>query len=246
MGNLTGKVILVTGASRGIGAAVAIKLAEAGASVIANYAESKAGAEQVVNTIKANGGSAIAVKADVSDPKQVTALFDAAITEYGKLDVLINNAGVMFTKMIKDTTDEDFDWLFNINVKGVFNTLREAASRLADHGSIINFSTSSNRMLLPGYAAYVASKAAVEQFTRIFAKEVGGRGINVNSLSPGPTDTELFTDGKTPEVINKLAAMSAFNRIATPEDIARIVVFLASDDAKWITAQNIGANGGVA
>lgn len=246
MGNLNGKVILVTGASRGIGAAVAIKLAEAGASVIANYAESKAGAEQVVNTIRANGGSAIAVKADVSDPKQVTALFDAAIAEYGKLDVLINNAGVMFTKMIKDTTDEDFDWLFNINVKGVFNTLREAASRLADHGSIINFSTSSNRMLLPGYAAYVASKAAVEQFTRIFAKEVGGRGINVNSLSPGPTDTELFTDGKTPETINKLASMSAFNRIATPEDIARIVVFLASDDAKWITAQNIGANGGVA
>jgi 3-oxoacyl-[acyl-carrier protein] reductase len=246
MGILTGKVILVTGASRGIGAAVAIKLAEAGASVIANYAESKAGAEQVVNTIRENGGAAIAVKADVSDPQQVKALFDAAIAEYGKLDVLINNAGVMFTKMIKDTTDEDFDWLFNINVKGVFNTLREAASRLADHGSIINFSTSANRMLLPGYAAYVASKAAVEQFTRIFAKEVGGRGINVNSLSPGPTDTELFANGKTPEAISKLASMSAFNRIATPEDIARVVVFLASDDAKWITAQNIGANGGVA
>jgi 3-oxoacyl-[acyl-carrier protein] reductase len=246
MGILSGKVILVTGASRGIGAAVAIKLAEAGASVIANYAESKAGADQVVKTIREKGGAAIAVKADVSDPQQVKALFDAAIAEYGKLDVLINNAGVMFTKMIKDTTDEDFDRLFNINVKGVFNTLREAASRLADHGSIINFSTSSNRMLLPGYAAYVASKAAVEQFTRIFAKEVGGRGINVNSLSPGPTDTELFTDGKSAETISKLASMSAFNRIATPEDIARIVVFLASDDAKWITAQNIGANGGVA
>lgn len=152
----------------------------------------------------------------------------------------------MITKLIKDTTDEDFDRQFDINVKGTFNTMREAATRLADHGSIINFSTSVNRIMLPAYATYVATKSAVEQLTRVFSKEVGARGINVNSVSPGPTNTELFTNGKPQEVIDRLAALSAFNRIGEPEDIAKVVVFLASDEAKWINAQNIGANGGMA
>jgi 3-oxoacyl-[acyl-carrier protein] reductase len=246
MSNLTEKVVLVTGASRGIGAAIAHKLAEAGAKVIVNYAGGKEAAEQTVNDIKAHGGDAIAVQADVSNSGQVKAMFDTAITHYGRIDVLINNAGIMITKLLKDTTDEDFTRQFDINVRGTFNTMREAATRLADKGSIINFSTSVNRIMLPTYSTYVATKAAVEQLTRVFSKEVGGRGINVNSVSPGPTNTELFTNGKPQEVIDRLASLSAFNRIGEPDDIAQIVLFLAGDEAKWITAQNIGANGGMA
>lgn len=246
MSTLSQKVILVTGASRGIGATIAQKLAAAGAKVIINYAGSKEAAEQTANTIKEKGGDVIALQADVSKADEVKALFDAAIAHYGRIDVLVNNAGIMITKLIKDTTDEDFTRQFDINVRGTFNTMREAATRLADKGSIINFSTSVNRIMLPTYGTYVATKAAVEQLTRVFSKEVGARGINVNSVSPGPTNTELFTKGKPQEVIDRLAGLSPFNRIAEPEDIAQIVLFLASDEAKWINAQNIGSNGGMA
>jgi 3-oxoacyl-[acyl-carrier protein] reductase len=246
MSTLQEKVILVTGASRGIGATIARQLANAGAKVIVNYAGGKEAAQQVVDSIQQQGGDAIAVQADVSKAAEVKAMFDTAIAHYGRIDVLVNNAGIMITKPIKDTTDEDFNRQFDINVKGVFNTLREAATRLADKGSIINFSTSVNRIMLPGYATYVATKAAVEQLTRVFSKEVGARGINVNSVSPGPTNTELFTNGKSPELIARLASLSSFNRIGEPEDIAQVVVFLAGDDAKWINAQNIGVNGGMA
>ncbi|WP_461534122.1 SDR family oxidoreductase [Sinomicrobium sp.] len=245
MKNLADKVILVTGASKGIGAAVAKRLAQAGASVIVNYAGSKTEAEQVVKSIQTEGGSAVAVQADVSKPEQVKELFDRSIEPFGKIDVLVNNAGIMITKPIKDTTDDDFTRQFDINVRGVFNTLREAATRLADHGSIINFSTTVNRLMLPTYGTYVATKAAVEQLTRVFSKEIG-RGINVNSVSPGPTNTELFMKGKPQEVINHLASMNPFGRIGEPGDIAEVVVFLASDEAKWINAQNIGVNGGMA
>ena len=245
MKNLADKVILVTGSSKGIGAAVAKKLADAGAKVIVNYAGSQADAEAVVNSIKTNGGEAIAVQADVSKPEQVKALFDQAIATFGRIDVLVNNAGIMITKFIKDTTDEDFTRQFDINVRGVFNTLREASEKLADNGSIINFSTTVNRLMLPTYGTYVATKAAVEQLTRVFSKEIG-RGINVNSVSPGPTNTELFVNGKPQEVIDRLASMNPFGRIGEPNDIAEIVVFLASDAAKWINAQNIGVNGGMA
>lgn len=246
MNTLQEKVILVTGASRGIGATIAHKLAAAGAKVIVNYASGKDAADKVVDEIKQQGGDALAVQADVSKPQEVKNMFDAAIAHYGKIDVLVNNAGIMLTKLIKDTTDEEFTRQFDINVRGTFNTMREAATRLADKGSIINFSTSVNRIMLPGYGTYVATKAAVEQLTRVFSKEVGSRGINVNSVSPGPTNTELFTNGKSQEVIARLASLSAFNRIGEPEDIAAIVVFLASDEAKWINAQNIGINGGMA
>lgn len=246
MSSLKEKVILVTGSSRGIGAAIAIQLASAGAKVIVNYAGSKESADQVVSQIKDNGGDAIALQADVSKTAEVKDLFDQSIAHYGKIDVLVNNAGIMITKLVKDTTDEDFDRQFGINVKGTFNTMREAATRLADNGSVINFSTSVNRLMLPAYSTYVATKSAVEQLTRVFAKEVGARGINVNSVSPGPTNTALFTTGKPQEVIDRLAGMSAFNRLGEPEDIAKVVVFLASDEAKWISAQNLGANGGMA
>jgi 3-oxoacyl-[acyl-carrier protein] reductase len=246
MNTLQEKIILVTGASRGIGASIAHQLADAGATVIINYAGGKEAAEQVVTDLKKKGGESMAVQADVSKSEEVKNMFDVIIAKYGRIDVLVNNAGIMITKLIKDTTDEDFTRQFDINVKGTFNTMREAATRLADKGSIINFSTSVNRIMLPTYGTYVATKAAVEQLTRVFSKEVGNRGINVNSVSPGPTNTALFTEGKSEEVINRLAALSAFNRIGEPEDIARVVVFLAGDDAKWISAQNIGVNGGMA
>lgn len=246
MKNLNNKVVLVTGASRGIGAAVAKNLAERGAKIIVNYAGGLQSAEETVEAIKNAGGDAIAIQADVSKSEEVKAMFDQAIAHYGKIDVLVNNAGIMITKLIKDTTDEDFTRQFDINVRGTFNTLREAATRLADNGSIINFSTSVNRIMLPTYSTYVATKAAVEQLTRVMAKEVGARGININSISPGPTNTALFTTGKPQEVIDRLASLSAFNRLGEPEDIAQTVAFLASDDAKWITAQNIGVNGGMA
>ncbi len=246
MNTLSEKVVLVTGASRGIGAAIAKRLAEAGAKVIVNYAGSMGDAEQIVDAIKQTGGEAIAIQADVSKAVEVERLFDEAISHFGRIDVLVNNAGIMITKLLKDTTDEDFTRQFDINVRGTFNTMRQAATKLADKGSIINFSTSVNRIMLPTYSTYVATKAAVEQLTRVFAKEVGTRGINVNSVSPGPTNTELFTKGKPQEVIDRSASLSAFNRLGEPDDIAKVVVFLASDEAKWISAQNIGANGAMA
>lgn len=245
MKNLNNKVILVTGASKRIGAEVAKKLAEQGAKIIVNYAGSTTDAEKVVSKIKLIGGEAIAVQADVSKSKEVKILFDTSIKHFGKIDVLVNNAGIMITKFIKDTSDDDFTKQFDVNVRGVFNTLREASNKLADNGSIINFSTTVNRLMLPTYGTYVATKSAVEQLTRVFSKEIG-RGINVNSISPGPTNTELFVKGKPQEVIDRLASMNPFGRIGETEDIANIVAFLASDEAKWINAQNIGVNGGMA
>lgn len=245
MKELTNKVAIVTGSSKGIGAEVAKKLALAGAKVIVNYAGSFADAENVVNMIKEQGGEATAIQADVSKSEDVKTLFDKAIEHYGHIDILVNNAGIMMTKLIKDTTDEDFERQFSINVKGVFNTLREAANRLAENGCIINFSTSVNRMMLPGYGTYTATKSAVEQLTKVFSREIG-RGINVNSVSPGPTATALFLNGKSEETIDRLASLNPFGRIGQPEDIADTIVFLASDKAKWINAQNIGINGGMA
>jgi 3-oxoacyl-[acyl-carrier protein] reductase len=245
MSSLKNKVILITGASKGMGALMAQKMAEAGAKVIVNYVGGKAEADKVVEGIKKSGGDAIAVQADVSKSVDVKALFDDAIAWYGKVDVLVNNAGIMHTKLIKDSTDEDFTQHFDVNVRGTFNTLREAATRLADNGTVINFSSSVNRLMLPTYAIYSSTKAAVEQMARVFAKEVG-RGININCVAPGPTNTELFIKGKTKEMIDRLASLSAFNRIGEPIDTVRVVLFLASDDAKWISAQTIGVNGGMA
>jgi 3-oxoacyl-[acyl-carrier protein] reductase len=244
--NLKNKVAIVTGSSRGIGAHIAKSLSDAGAKVVVNYANDQAGADWVVAEIHATGGEAIAVRADVSKTGEVKALFDTTITEFGKVDLLINNAGIAIYKLIKDTTDDDFDRIFDINVRGVFLTLREAATRLADGGRIINLSSSVTRLMMPAYGSYSATKAAVEQMTRVFAKEVGQRSITVNSISPGPTNTELFTAGKTEETIKRLAAMAALGRIGEPEDIARVVLFLVSDEAAWVTAQNLGVNGGFA
>ncbi len=242
MSQLKDKVILITGASRGIGAHMAEAFALQGAKVVINYASSSTKAEELLEQIRQKGGTAIAVKADVSKEEEVKNLFDKAIEAFEKIDVLINNAGVMTTRLLKDNSESDFNQHFDINVKGVFFSLKEAATRLTDNGIIINFSSSTTKMMLPGYAIYSATKSAVEQMTRVFAKEIG-RGISVNAVAPGPTSTELFLNGKSEEILSKLASLNAFNRIAEPEDITKIVLFLASDDSKWISGQVIAANG---
>lgn len=241
---MTDKVIIVTGSSRGIGKEVALILAKNGAKVVVNHSNSTDEAEATAKEIKDNGGQAIIVKADVSDKEAVTYLFDKTIEAFGRIDVLINNAGTMISKNLSEQTLTDFNKQFDVNVKGIFNTLQEANEKLADNGIIINFSSSTTKLMLPTYAIYSASKAAVEQMTRVFAKEIG-RGISVNAIAPGATETDLFMTGKSQEQIDRLSALNAFNRLARPIDIAKVVLFLASDDSKWITGQVIGANGGL-
>lgn len=240
--NLENKVIIVTGSSKGIGKEIAIQLAKNGAKVIVNHSNSETEAQDTVDTIVNNGGAAIAVKADVSQKDEVIKLFDKTIETYGKVNVLINNAGVMDSKLIKDNTQDDFTKHFEVNVRGVFNTLQEADSKLEDNGIIINVSSSTTKLMFPKYGVYSATKAAVEQMTRVFSKEIG-RGISVNAIAPGATETELFLNGKSQEFIDKISGMNAFNRLAKPIDIANVVVFLASDESKWISGQVIGANG---
>ncbi|MEO9953128.1 MULTISPECIES: SDR family oxidoreductase [Nonlabens] len=242
MSDVKNKVIIVTGSSKGIGKETAILLGNNGAKVVVNHSNSEEQANETVATIIKNGGDAIAIKADVSDREQVTMLFDKAIAAYGKIDVLVNNAGTMISKKLKDATQDDFTKQFEVNVRGIFNTLQEADSKLADNGIIINFSSSTTKLMLPTYSIYSATKAAVEQMTRVFSKEIG-RGVSVNALAPGATETKLFLDGKSQEQIDKLSSMNAFNRLAKPMDIAKVVLFLASDDSKWISGQVIGANG---
>ncbi|MFB9054937.1 SDR family oxidoreductase [Formosa undariae] len=240
--NLENKVIIVTGASRGIGKEIALLLSKNGAKVVVNHSNSEADANETVATITKNGGHAIAIKADVSNRKDVSRLFDKTIETYGKVDVLVNNAGVMKAKLLKDSTQDDFTTQFEVNVRGLFNTLQEAEAKLADNGSIINISSSTAKLMFPMYAIYSATKAAVEQMTKVFSKEIG-RGISVNALAPGPTETDLFLSVKSEETLNQLKGMNAFNRLAQPIDIARVVLFLASDDSKWVSGQVIGANG---
>lgn len=242
--NVKNKVIIVTGSSKGIGKQIALLLAENGAKVIVNHSNSEKEANETVDNITKKGGTALAIKADVSLKKEVIHLFNKTIEVFNKIDVLINNAGIMYNKLLKDNTQDEFTKLFDVNVRGIFNTLQEADSKLADNGIIINFSSSTAKLMFPKYSLYSATKAAVEQITRVFAKEIG-RGISVNAIAPGATATDLFLNGKSQETIDKLSAMNAFNRLAEPIDIAKIVLFLASDDSKWITGQVIGANGGL-
>lgn len=241
------QVAIVTGASRGIGAAVAQRLAGDGYAVVVNYAGSAAEAEAVVGAIAAQGGRALAFKADVADADAVRAMFDAAIDAFGRMDVLVNNAGIMPPSLpaLADTDDFTFDRLVAVNVKGTFNTLREAAARMAQGGRIVNFSTSVIGLGAPGYAVYGATKAAVEVMTNIMAKELRGKGITVNAVAPGPTGTELFLNGKSAELIERTAKAAPLERLGTPEDIAAAVAFLAGPDGGWINGQTLRANGGL-
>lgn len=242
---LDGKVALVTGAARGIGRAIALRLAQDRAAVVANYSGSVKQAEETVVEIEKAGGKAVAVRADVSKVADVKRLFDAAVERYGRIDILVNNAGVMFTKPVAEVGEEEFDRLFAVNVKGTFFCCQEAARRMADGGRVVNFSSSTTALMLPGYAAYVATKGAVEQLSHVLAKELGPKGITVNVVSPGPTDTELFGQGKTEEQKQAFARMAALGRLGTPGDIAAVVAMLVGPDAGWVTGQNVRANGGL-
>ncbi|WP_416421522.1 SDR family oxidoreductase [Pseudomonas sp. App30] len=239
------KTAIVTGASRGIGAVIAQRLAQDGFAVAVNYASSAAEAEALVSQIKAAGGRAIAVKADVASSSDMRQLFDTTEQQLGKVDVLVNNAGIMKPTPIAETSDELYEQIFAINTRGTFNALREAATHLNDGGRVINFSSSALGLKLPGYAIYNASKAAVEAMTHVFAKELRGRRITVNAVAPGPVATELFLTGKSEEQIQHFAKLPPLERLGQPEDIAGVVAFLAGPDSGWVNGQTLRANGGI-
>jgi 3-oxoacyl-[acyl-carrier protein] reductase len=239
------KVALVTGASRGIGAAIAERLARDGFTVVVNYSGNAAPAEQLAAKIERNGGKALTAKADVSDAEAVRHMFDAAEAAFGGIDVLVNNAGIMMLSSIADADDANFDRQIGVNLKGTFNTLREAGKRLRDGGRIVNFSTSVVGAKLETYGVYAATKAAVETMTAIMSKEMRGRNITVNAIAPGPTATDLFLNGKSDELVARMAKMNPLERLGTPEDIAASVSFLAGPDGSWINGQVLRANGGM-
>ena len=240
-----GKVALVTGSSRGIGAELALRLAADGFKVIVNYAGRAGPAQGVADRIKAAGGEAIVVQADVADPAAVIAMFVAAEKAFGGVDVVVNCAGVLKLATVAEFDDKTFDQTIAINLKGTFNVCREAARRLREGGRIINFSSSVIGVRLPTYGVYIATKAAVEGLTQVLAQEMRGRGVSVNAIAPGPVATELFLDGKSPELIDHMTKMNPLERLGQPEDIARVVAFLAGPEGAWVNGQTIRANGGM-
>ena len=239
------KVAIVTGGSRGIGAAIAERLAADGFTVVVNYAGKAAEAEELVGKIEASGGKAISAQADVSDPAAVARMFDAAEAAFGGVDVIVNNAGIMKLAALADSDDALFDSQVAVNLKGVFNTLREASRRLREGGRIINLSSSVVGLRPATYGVYAATKAAVEAMTHVLTKELRGRNITVNAVAPGPTATALFLDGKPQDVIDNLAKAAPLERLGKPEDIAGVVSFLAGPDGGWINGQVLRANGGI-
>jgi 3-oxoacyl-[acyl-carrier protein] reductase len=239
------KVAIVTGASRGIGSAIAKRLAGDGFAVVVNYAGRSAEAETLVKQIEEAGGKAISVQADVSDARAVERMFDAAEAAYGRIDLLVNNAGIMKLAALAESDDTLFDSQIAINLKGSFNTLRQAAKRLRNGGRIINLSSSVVGLYQPSYAVYAATKAGVEAMTHVLAKELRGRNITVNAVAPGPTATALFLEGKPQQVIEHLTKLAPLERLGQPEDIANTVAFLAGPDGAWINGQVLRANGGI-
>ncbi|MDF0506448.1 SDR family oxidoreductase [Burkholderia cenocepacia] len=238
-------VAIVTGASRGIGAAIARRLVDDGMAVVINYAGNAAEADALVRELADAGGQAVAAQADVSDPGAVARLFDAAEAAFGGVDVLVNNAGIMKLASLAESDDALFDTQIAINLKGTFNTLREAARRLRNGGRIVNLSSSVVGLKPETYAVYTATKAAVEAMTGILTKELRGRSITVNAVAPGPTATDLFLNGKSAELIERLSKMNPLERLGTPADIANAVSFLVGPDGGWINGQILRSNGGM-
>lgn len=239
------KVALVTGASRGIGASIAEHLAKDGFTVVINYAGNAALAEELAQKIEKAGGKALTAQADVADAEAVRRMFDAAEAAFGGVDVLVNNAGIMLLSRLADVDDATFDRQISVNLKGTFNTLREAAKRLHDGGRVINVSSSVVGLKPETYSVYAATKAAVETMSAIMSKEMRGRQITVNAVAPGPTGTDLFLNGKSDELIDRLAKANPLERLGTPKDIAGVVAFLAGPDGAWINGQVLRANGGM-
>ncbi len=248
MSFLSGKIAVVTGGSRGIGAAIATRLAADGASVAVNYASHQAEANDVVQKIVQAGGKAIAIQADVSKTEDVRLLFKEVAERFEGLDMLINNAGATHIRPmpIADATDEIYDWTFAVNTKGTFLCLREAAKLMRSGGRIVNLSSTGVFSAHPGYAIYSAAKSAVEVFTRVLCKEFKGRNITVNCVAPGATATEQWLKGKSEELLQTIANLSPLNRLGTPEDIAGVVAFLVSPQGGWVNGQVIRVNGGFA
>ena len=243
-GQLDGKVAVVTGAATGIGKAIAAALAADGARVVINHLNTPDLAEAVVSTITSDGGEAIAVAADVGKRADYAALVEATIARFGRWDILVNNAGLALVKPFSEITEEEFDKSFQVNVKGCFNGCQLAFARMNDDGRIINISSSTTGLMLPGYGVYDATKGAIEAMSHVISKEFGPRRITINVVSPGATETESYRDGKSAQFLASLEAMSAFGRLGRPEEIAAVVAFLASDRGHWVTAQNVRVNGG--
>ncbi|WP_370677124.1 SDR family oxidoreductase [Pleomorphomonas sp. PLEO] len=239
------KVAIVTGASRGIGAAIARRLAHDGFTIVVNYAGNAAAAEAVVTDIEQSGGRAVAHQADVADAAAVARMFESVEAAFGRIDVAVNNAGIMKLSRLIDADDAGIDATIAVNLKGSLNVMREAARRLGDGGRIVNFSTSVIGLRLETYGVYAATKAAIEALTGVLAKELRGRSITVNAVAPGPTATDLFLTGKSDELIDRMAKMNPLERLGTPEDIAAAVAFLVGPDGGWINGQVIRANGGM-
>jgi 3-oxoacyl-[acyl-carrier protein] reductase len=241
-----GRVAVVTGGSGGIGRAVSARLAEDGFSVVLGYSGNADPASEVVAAIEAKGGSAAAVRGDVSDPDDMQALFQTAVDRFGGVDVVVNAAGIMPLGPIAEMDLDTFDRIQRINVRGSFVVSQLAARLVRDGGAIITFSSSQTRLQSPTYGAYVASKKAVEGMTLVLARELRGRDVTVNTVAPGPTATPLFFEGKSQELIDRITALAPLNRLGTPDDTAEVVSFLAGPAGRWINGQVIFANGGAA
>lgn len=240
------RTALVTGASRGIGRAIALRLAKDGFAVAVGYAGQAGKAAEVVGEITAAGGRAVAIQADVAQSADVERMFSEAEQALGPITAVVNSAGVLKTTPMAAFTDADFAALMAINVTGAFNVLRAAANRVPDGGRIVSISTTVVATAMPNYGPYAASKAAVDLFTRVLANEMRGRNITVNAVAPGATATDLFFAGKTQEFVDRLAKAAPLERLAVPEDIAGVVAFLLGPDGGWVNGQILRANGGVA
>jgi 3-oxoacyl-[acyl-carrier protein] reductase len=240
------RVAIVTGGSRGIGREAAERLAGDGFSVVVNFAGNQAEADKAVAAITEAGGQALAFRADVADETEVAALFDAAESTYGGVDVVVHAAGVMTLAPLADFDLDALDRMHRTNIRGTFVVDQQAVRRLREGGAVINFSSSVLALALPGYSAYAASKGAVEAMTLILARELRGRDITVNAVAPGPTATALFLDGKDEETIARMAAQPPLERLGTPDDIAGVVSFLAGPAGRWVNGQVLRANGGIA
>ena len=241
MNALKERIAVVTGASAGIGRAIAERLAQEGATVVVNYGTSADKARAVVAGIESKGGKAIAVQADMSRIADARRLIQETVQRFGRLDILVNNAGMALFKPLIETTEQEFDRVFALNTRGPYFTMQEAAKVIEDGGRIVNISTDGTHMGFPGVTAYLASKGALEQITKGLAHELASKGVTVNTVSPGFTETAML-----PDAFRETGAeMSPLKRLGTPEDIADVVLFIISDQARWLTGQNIHASGGV-